>query len=59
MTTKKEPMPDIEIIEADRDRFQEWHDHDATLAPIDSSDKQRLIEAFACHRPRSPKSSKN
>lgn len=39
-----------EITQADRDRFQEWHDFDATLAPIDASDKQRLLEAFAAHR---------
>lgn len=39
-----------EITQADRERFQEWHDLDATLAPIDASDKQRLLECFAAHR---------
>lgn len=39
-----------EITEADRDRFQEWHDFDLTLAPISGDDKQRLLEAFAAHR---------
>ena len=39
-----------EITPADRDRFQEWHDFDATLAPISGDDKLRLLVAFAAHR---------
>lgn len=41
-------MPEIQSV--DRERFQEWHDFDATLAPISGDDKQRLLESYAAHR---------